>query len=128
MGEAGGEQPEIRRGVDGKFAVSVVGAGVEITNIKLSNHAAENNAAVCVRKGASVAVKGCDLCGEASVLEGGTLLLKDFRVHHCVGVGVSVRGIADIQNCVAEDGLANGIQVLATGKTTISDTKVHRNT
>ena len=42
-------------------------------------------------------------------MEGGTLLLKDSRVHHSAGAGVFVDGIADIQDCVVEDGQENGI-------------------
>jgi len=72
-------------------------------------------------------VKGCDLHGALNVFEGGTLLLTDSRVHHAAEAGVDVGGIADIQDCIVEDGQRNGIQKLATGKATISGTKVHHN-
>ena len=72
-------------------------------------------------------MKGCDLHGALNVFEGGTLLLTDSRVHHAAEAGVDVGGIADIQDCIVEDGQRNGIQKLATGKATISGTKVHRN-
>jgi len=104
--------------------VSVYGEDVEITNIKVSNHA-EKNGAVCVVKGSSV--EGCDLRGSVVVEEGGTLLLKDSRVHHAAEPGVIVHGIADLQDCIAEGGLKQGIVVRPTGKATISGTKVRRN-
>ena len=52
VGEAGGEKPEIRRHGDRESAVNVYGEGVEITNIKVSNHHAERNRAVIVQEGA----------------------------------------------------------------------------
>jgi len=50
--EAGGEKVEIRRDADGHSAVRVSCEGVEITNIKVSNHHAERNRAVIVQEGA----------------------------------------------------------------------------
>ena len=72
VGEAGGEQPEIRRDADGLtsdadslFAVTVRGEGVEITNFKVSNHGfgGPRNDAVTVSESGSATLTGCDRQG-----------------------------------------------------------------
>lgn len=51
-GDAGGEKPEIRRDAVNEVVMMIVhGNGVEITNVKVSNHAAERNGAVAVDEG-----------------------------------------------------------------------------
>ena len=127
VGEAGGEQREIRPDEPSSFAVQVHREGIEIENIQVSNHAADVDCAVGVDEGGSVEVKGCDLRGRVFVVDGGTLLLKDSRVHHCTDAGVFVLGIADIQDSIVEDGRAQGIFVQRTGNSTISGTKIRRN-
>jgi len=111
VGEAGGEQPEIRRDVGNEYVVFAHNEGIEITNIKVNNRAAERSAAVSVLKGGIAEVQGCDARGSMGVLLGGTLLLQDSRVHHSTGAGVLVEGITDIQDTVVEDNEENGIDV-----------------